>query len=616
MAAAAYTTDLTLMDAAESLTGWAESTASGWTSIFSPVNDSDDFIQNAKCNSSTVKTGVGILFWNQGSGITLSTDDAVLIWAKWDAAPLLATEANGGIRVAMGSSLSVFYAFDYLGSDSYTYGGWRNLAMGDPDDAGITPDYTVGGIASGFTKQYFGWAYNAPTSVPSKGNPYKVDALRYGRCDLRVNGGDVSNGYATFAGMALNNDYNDGTNGYNRWGLFQATGGTNYLWKGLITLGYTSAIDFRDSNRNITIDNVKHVTSAFNKISVEQATSNVEWTNINISALGTVSRGTFVATADATIVKDTCVFTDMLTFTYQSNSSVDNCTYRRCDQIDIGGGALTNCVIEGSTNASAVVCTNLSEITDSHFIGDSTGHAVNLGTIGSTQSMDWKNTFDTTTYATVDGSTGNEVILVSVSSGFTLTINVPAGYTKPTIYNTGAGTVLVVENPVTLTVTVKDSGTGNAIQNAAVTIKPTNATGPLPFEESVTITQTTGTATVSHTAHGFSVGQKVEIAGANENDYNRIKEILTVPTVDSYTYTVPTGTASPATGTITSTAVIIDGLTDVSGQITDTRPYASNQPIAGTSKKGTSEPVYKSTPISNTIDSTSGLSITTLMNPD
>ena len=113
MAVAAYNDDLTTIDAAEATTNWAEYTASGWTAIFGGATaDTDDFVENATCISSTVKTGVGGIPVDNGSGITLNTDEAVLIWAKWDATGGLTATSSGGIRLTMGSSLSVFYGFD------------------------------------------------------------------------------------------------------------------------------------------------------------------------------------------------------------------------------------------------------------------------------------------------------------------------------------------------------------------------------------------------------------------------------------------------------------------------------------------------------------------------
>ena len=130
-----------------------------------------------------------------------------------------------------------------------------------------------------------------------------------------------------------------------------------------------------------------------------------------------------------------------------------------------------------------------------------------------------------------------------------------------------------------------------------------------PYQASVTITRSGTTATVSHTSHGLSTNDKVEIEGASPNDYNGVKQI-TVVDANSYTYTVTDGITTPATGTITSTFLILEGLTDVNGEITGTYSYTADQPIIGKARKSSASPYYKTGPITGTVDKDSGASIT------
>lgn len=69
------------------------------------------------------------------------------------------------------------------------------------------------------------------------------------------------------------------------------------------------------------------------------------------------------------------------------------------------------------------------------------------------------------------------------------------------------------------------------------------------------ITRSGYTATVTQTAHGFAVGDEVLIDGATELDYNGLQTIETVPTADTYTYTVEGLPTTPATGTITAAGI-------------------------------------------------------------
>lgn len=69
------------------------------------------------------------------------------------------------------------------------------------------------------------------------------------------------------------------------------------------------------------------------------------------------------------------------------------------------------------------------------------------------------------------------------------------------------------------------------------------------------ITQTGGTATVTtSTAHGFVADEWVYVEGANEAGYNGVVKVASVPSITTFTYTVASGTDSPATGTITVTS--------------------------------------------------------------
>lgn len=70
------------------------------------------------------------------------------------------------------------------------------------------------------------------------------------------------------------------------------------------------------------------------------------------------------------------------------------------------------------------------------------------------------------------------------------------------------------------------------------------------------ITRSGFAATVTLTAHGLTVGQQTLIQGATPIDYNGLQTIETVPTANTFTFSVDSDTAvTPATGTITSSAV-------------------------------------------------------------
>ena len=67
-----------------------------------------------------------------------------------------------------------------------------------------------------------------------------------------------------------------------------------------------------------------------------------------------------------------------------------------------------------------------------------------------------------------------------------------------------------------------------------------------------TLTQSAGTATATKTNHGYSDGDPVLIAGADQAGYNGTFNITYVD-ANTFTYLVDSATVSPATGTITAT---------------------------------------------------------------
>lgn len=78
----------------------------------------------------------------------------------------------------------------------------------------------------------------------------------------------------------------------------------------------------------------------------------------------------------------------------------------------------------------------------------------------------------------------------------------------------------------------------------------------LDAAESVSsITRSGYTATVTLTSHGFSVGDQTLISGASQLAYNGLQTVASVPTSNTFTFTVQGTPTTPATGTITSQAL-------------------------------------------------------------
>ena len=603
MTVPAYTTDLGTFTQAESGT-WSE-LASPYNAGGTPASETDYFIQNTGCMSQSLSASKsGLIFsiaFDAGSdqASSIPSGDVVLFWQVLLPGNAMDTFANGGLRLFIGADISNGDVWISGGSDfgRNPYGGWQNVAI-DPRYNSSTPDYTIGTPTAVW--RWFGSILNT-TAVVSKGNPHAVDAIRYGRAELIVLNGEAAD-YATFAGMATQNDAIA-----NRWGLFQTIPG-GYLWKGLMTLGQSGTlVDFRDSNRNIVIDDTPRTYTAFNRIEINNASSRVDWTSIQISALGTFSPGQFEVIDNADVNFDSCTFADMSTFIFQAQSTVIDTMFRRCGLITTGGGTFTGCVITNSTAANNMTASspaNAALVSGCTFISDGTGHGLEItGTAANFTLTD-----DTWTgYAGSDGSTGNEAVYVNIASG-SLNLTITGG-TTPSVRTAGC-TVTKIVGAVSATVTCKTPA-GAAIENARVFLKADSG-GPFPQDVTVTIANSGTTATVTHTTHGLATNDKVLIDGASHWQNNGVFSITNTG-ASTYTYTMPGDPGSSPTGTIKSTFVILEGLTNASGIITMSRVFGSAQPCSGWARKSSGAPYYKTAVISGSVSSTLGFDSTVTM---
>lgn len=596
MAAPTYATDLTdiLLDMA-STTGWT-ALGGGASGLVAP--ETDFYIQGSNCISKAGwSSAVKGMIYNAGSQ-SITSGEAVFIWVYYWAPNSLDTEASAGLQVLVGSGSAAFKQFYVGGSDTLTYGGWL-CAVVDPT---LTADATTGSPTS--TTAYFGAQADVPSTGPSKGQPLGIDAFRFGR-ELQITNGDSGNGYATFDGAAV---YDNGST--RRWGLLLKRDGA-YYQQGLFLMGASgTTIDFRDSNRVIFIQNTKKVSSSFNAFEVRNASSRVDWTNIQVQALGTVSKGNFITTDNATINLTNCSFTDLGTFNFKSNGTLTGSTFRNCNLVTLDSSTVTTCKVFGTNDATRAISTNtLTTITGSTFTSTGTKHAVELTSLGS-GTMTWANYLSG--YASSDGSTGNEAVYVNVGSG-SLTINVSAGYNTPSIRTAGA-TVTVSSGAVTVRARAVTTA-GTAIQSARVLLKASDGTGPFPYNTTVTISRSGATATVAHTAHGMATNDYVTIDDANQSEYNGVK-LITKIDANSYSYTVSGSPANPATGTIKSTFVALYGTTDASGYVSTTRVYGSSQNVVGWARKSTTAPYYKEGTLTGTVVAGTGFDSTAVMVSD
>ena len=546
MAAPSYTEDLTDIDLAESgSTGWTAFNISGGGGG-APAFGADFGTQGAGCWDKAASNAERAAAVNKtpGAGTVAA---GVHIW-QWgfNATPGVCENlATRGAYVLIGTGTNAFVQYHVEGSD--TYGAAPRVARCYVVDyrtdanTGSIPYRTVTG-SPGATPTYFGFGLNTNASV--KGSNFGVDAVRYGT-GAYITAGEIANPI-TFDGFATQNDSIN-----NRWGILTKLG-ASYELQGRFVIGQNNAgtptlAYMDDSDVNIAIVDTVHSAADFTQIIIDHASTEVYWTNISLTALGTINPGRVVVNNASTVVEITGgTWTDIGITTLRAGCVVDGLTWRTSGQVTANGASLTACIFDRSSASTALSIADLDLLDGCEFISDGTGYAIDLGTISATDTMGWNCT--DTGYAAQGGTATNRTILVNVASGQTLTINVAAGATTPTYNNTGSGTVSVVSGQVTTTITVVDINTGSPIENANVYLLA-GAGGPL----------TEGT---------------VIIAAAT--------------------------------------------LTNASGIVSDTRSLGSNQPVTGRVRRATPGfgTLYKTSPISGTINSASGLDLTIQMIPD
>lgn len=595
MAVATYTSDLTDIFLFESTTGV---TAFGGGA--SGLGASPDYaVEGTNAVDKQVSASEKGFLFAAGAAFTIGADDHFFIWATLAVYGLADTRNNRGIAVCIGDDTSNFVQFHVNGSDTLPLGGSVPYAVRFVNTA-LTNFRTLTGTPS-TSPDNIGVSANVTGSA--KFSNLAADAARIGT------GYDILNGTgadpeANFAGIAADDEST-------AEGVLQTAAG-GFKLQGKLRIGSAStACEFLDANTNIFIVDTFHSLTDFTELLVEHASSILTLDNINFIALGTNNPGRLEAlTSAATLAVTSCGFIDFGATVLGTGSTMTSCRWIGAGSITLNGGTLTDCTISNSTAASAVLNDDLGDMTGCIFESGGTGHAVELNSIGS-GTMSWDNT--ESGYAATDGSTGNETIYVNVGSG-ALTINVASGASTPTIRTAGA-TVTVVAGAVTVAVNVTDGATLADIQNARVLLKASDATGPFPFEESITITRSGAVATVAHTAHGMATNDYVVVESANQPEYNGVHQI-TVTGVNSYTYAVSGTPATPATGTITGTFAALSGLTDVNGDISTSRTYSTDQPVIGWARKSSASPFYAQGNIVGTITSGGGFSANVQLNLD
>ena len=454
---------------------WDESSDGGWDTAGGPVDDEDLWYvdtlintgeaassctaaQYTKPGTGTGATGPGTMMYAHNTTFTVPTDGIVSVNKYWAAPPSLNPYAGtflvaeAGVSVLIGSSAGDFDVHYVAGSDKYPTVD-RNYATYFVDPT-VTPAGTVGTVT---TLSTVGIAIAA--GAQARGNPLAVQSVRYGRGEVSYTLGEIANP-ANFEGYAVL----DRAPG-DKFNLLETTE-SGLKSRGLMTFGTAAdPVYFEDADISLVIADDLKVGPNFNKGVVTNASSVLNWNNVSIKNLGLASKYTFTVNDGAETNHTGGTHEDCGPWAYGLNSTNIGVTYRRQETVTQLSSSFTNCTFDKSIGISALISNDLSKIDSCQFNKGTTGYAVDIENITTTQALSWKN-FETgyvtgTTGADVGVTpTGNETILVNVSAGETLTINVGTGASTPSVANSGTGTVAVVAGQVTADWTVSPSITG------------------------------------------------------------------------------------------------------------------------------------------------------------
>jgi len=445
------TTNLHIIDQAESLTGWTFNGISK-TSLSSASREGTNCVGGQVSNAS-----YGYAYHTHSSSVNMTTsgNERVYIWVN-SVGP--GTEAQNGWMVVIGDGTNT-RAYTVGGSDSVPFSvrGWYCLML-DTANLPTTYQQVAGSGAPSLTAitQFGAGIYN--TVAPS-GNALNIffDVVRYGS-GIVVTSGATDN--ITLSDIA---DDDFSTSSGKAYGIIREIQPGVYGVQGDILFGDTAgnSIDWKETDSVVIFEDRVKGPSTNTKFKMSGQHSS---TGTFSAELGTaVSSGDSESGRSGVIfisanpanqpvdfdfsdgdIEDVflygCTFTNMRggTIAFSSDATngvshhISGCTFSGCSQVDVGRTVVRNCVFAATsdTNGSLLWNTNI-DVERCKFIGNTTGAGVEHDTWNGTDSGTCTNSGSETTtmydsggglssvsvddivYNETDGSFGRVTVVVS-----------------------------------------------------------------------------------------------------------------------------------------------------------------------------------------------------------
>lgn len=584
----------------------------------------------------TTSTRDGLLY-DHGTAINRA-GQTVYIWVNCSIVGLLTTRALGGLRARFcGAVVSDFFEVNLAGSDDYpaaVSGGWTMFVV-DVDKAKIASDGVGGTPPATSAIQYVGITTLTDGTMPRMVDNTWLDAmwsLAASTPGILVEGVNTTPDWAWDDIVAASSA--------GSWGTASIAAGGAVALNTPVRFGANDAVThgFSDSNKTILWEDWD-VSTSFYGLEV-----------IGGSGVQSFELGIKTGTLDSATGAQGCVIqaapTGSRWFFDCDDANVDVCNLYGCSflhggdfQLDsavtsvistlfvdcttatVTGAEILRCAVIDANTLDSIAFMFTDDIGDIVFctFQFSDGHGLGLLSGGPASQTSKGNLFSgyggTPGSNLVAGPSGSTDAAISNDSGVATDITITDSGDSPSVRNeTGTPSTVIISGAVTTLVTVRDH-LAALLQNARVRIEASDGTGPLPYDETVTITAVASVASVAHTAHGMVSGTKVVIRFAAEDPYNGVFAISNV-TTDAYDYTMTQGSpSSPATirtgkAAIKASGIILEGLTDVNGEISSSLVLSTDQNVKGVIRKSTSSPYYRTNGFTDVVDSVSGLTKT------
>jgi hypothetical protein len=590
--------------------------------IAAPGSETDIVLQGAQAVSTKASSKAGWMYFDIGAGNELDfsasgteEDQLLYIWINVTTVGILDTLANKGLAIQVGSTTANFDYWTLMGSDGngngYT-GGWICAII---DISNVTATGTGGTGLNKASARYFGVYIS--TTASSKSENLIIDQIMVGN-GLRITGSGATDGWQDVV------DYcTDFTN--RAWGMVQERAGIYYIF-GHLYVGdstqtavtslsdnarifrfgdfqyYTGSVwatSITNGHNGFTVEDAASYTTTFQDgtlVGSDQGRSGSVWIGSDLTNTTFDLYGGSNAASVTKMYGGTLRGIDGgITWGNDSDHHCYSVVFEECAQFaPVGAVKIRNCLFINTVDADAAILWNENiDIQNCQFIANTTGAGVEMPSAVGTPYTYTNLTFSGNTYDVLN------------SSGSAITIS-KQGTSDPSTYE---GSTVTFEATVTITITVEDIVTTDPISGVRVALWAADGTGIYPYKETVTITRSGSTATVSHTAHGMATGDYVVIdKTVDQVEYSGI-HLITKIDANSYSYTVSGAPVTPATGVIKATGAFLSGTTDVNGEIERVRSVGVNTPVEGFCRKSTSSPRYKTFPLAgNTVTSVSGLS--------